>query len=127
MPTSLIQWLQEWYRDNCNGDWEHQHGIDIKTLDNPGWDVAIDLRETELSELEIKYELIKKSEDDWYGVSIEKSRYEALGDPTKLELLLETIRQIAESHRQGMLMAHLEHAFPGRWQIKKSEESNSAS
>lgn len=119
MAASLIQWLQEWYKNNCDGDWEHQHGVDIKTLDNPGWNIAIDLRETDLSELEITYELVKKSEDDWYGVSIEKSRYESLGDPSKLELLLEIFRQITDSNQKGMLVEYLEHAFPGRWRIKK--------
>jgi hypothetical protein len=36
-------WLAEWYIKNCNGDWEHQYGVKIETLDNPGWHVEIDL------------------------------------------------------------------------------------
>jgi hypothetical protein len=32
-------WLEQWYFRQCNGDWEHTHGIIIETLDNPGWAV----------------------------------------------------------------------------------------
>ena len=37
-----------WYLAECNGDWEHSYGIEIGTLDNPGWTLKIDLRETTL-------------------------------------------------------------------------------
>jgi hypothetical protein len=33
--------IQELYRSECNGDLEHQYGIKIETLDNPGWSVEI--------------------------------------------------------------------------------------
>ena len=38
--------LQAWYAAQCNGDWEHQCGVRIATLDNPGWRVTIDLAGT---------------------------------------------------------------------------------
>ncbi len=40
--------LEQWFRSMCNGDWEHTYGIKILTLDNPGWIVAIELRDTPL-------------------------------------------------------------------------------
>ncbi len=40
--------LQQWYRHQCDGDWEHGYGIRIETLDNPGWRVTIDLTGTVL-------------------------------------------------------------------------------
>ena len=40
---SLFNLLQDWYLAQCNGDWEHEFGIKIDTLDNPGWSVVIDL------------------------------------------------------------------------------------
>lgn len=42
--TSLI----EWYRANCNDDWEHRYGIKLETLDNPGWLLIVDLVGTSL-------------------------------------------------------------------------------
>jgi hypothetical protein len=38
--------LEEWFVARCNGNWEHGSGISIETLDNPGWRVKIDLRDT---------------------------------------------------------------------------------
>ena len=46
--TDLV-WLAEWFRRHCDGDWEHQYGVSITTLDNPGWSVQIDLAETTLA------------------------------------------------------------------------------
>jgi hypothetical protein len=44
-PDSLT-WLQAWYASQCNGDWEHEYGVSIETLDNPGWLLKLDLQET---------------------------------------------------------------------------------
>lgn len=33
----MNDWLSNWHKLNCNGDWEHTYGIKIETLDNPGW------------------------------------------------------------------------------------------
>jgi len=38
--------LEDWYASVCDGDWEHTYGVKIGTLDNPGWTVDIDLRQT---------------------------------------------------------------------------------
>jgi hypothetical protein len=43
--------LQQSYATHCNGSWEHQHGVKIETLDNPGWRVTIDLMDTELQDV----------------------------------------------------------------------------
>ncbi|WP_409304999.1 Imm53 family immunity protein [Peribacillus sp. SCS-155] len=40
-----LQWLQKWYLEECNGDWELEFGIRITTLDNPGWCSSICLEE----------------------------------------------------------------------------------
>ncbi len=34
----------------CDGEWEHDYGIKIETLDNPGWLVSIDLLGTDLED-----------------------------------------------------------------------------
>jgi hypothetical protein len=36
MSQSAFEWLQQWYADHADGEWEHQNGITIATLDNPG-------------------------------------------------------------------------------------------
>ena len=43
MQLDLLLRLQQWYASQCNGDWEHQFGVRVDTLDNSGWPVRIDL------------------------------------------------------------------------------------
>ena len=45
----MIDWLQSWYEKQCNSDWEHNYGIKIETLDNPGWSITVDLVDTNWS------------------------------------------------------------------------------
>ena len=47
-PAAALSSLQRWYSSQCDGDWEHQLGVEITTLDNPGWLVRIELRHTPL-------------------------------------------------------------------------------
>jgi hypothetical protein len=80
----MIEWLQQWYIEQCNGDWEHEFGISIETIDNPGWLVSIDLSNTKLENLEIPYTVKEKSDTDWLGYSIANKIFKGVGDPKKL-------------------------------------------
>lgn len=40
--TALAR-LQQWFLNQCDGDWEHENGIHIETLDNPGWSVKVNV------------------------------------------------------------------------------------
>jgi hypothetical protein len=40
---SALARLSSWYLAQCDGDWEHDSGVHIDTLDNPGWMVDINL------------------------------------------------------------------------------------
>lgn len=96
--ANILSWLQNWYKANCNGDWEHTYGVKIETLDNPGWSVIIDLNDTNLENLEREYRLIENSDEDWYALSIKDSKFQASGDPFKLEILLQKFKEITEDH-----------------------------
>src|SRR5258708_5865496 len=63
--TSLER-LTDWYAAHCDGDWEHQQGIQIDTLDNPGWSLTINLSGTELENTPFATLEEKYSDDaDW--------------------------------------------------------------
>ena len=83
-----IDRLQKWYKNQCNGDWEHDFGITIETLDNPGWLLTIDLQLTSLQGIEFETEE-EKSEFDWYQIKIKDWKYIAYGDPDKLSFLID--------------------------------------
>lgn len=95
---NTFQWLQKWYQSQCNGDWEHQYGVKIETLDNPGWDLKIDIYGTDLEGLVIEYHNIENSTDDWFGYKADKFKFEAFGDPTKLETLILKFKEVVDSN-----------------------------
>ena len=43
----------------------------------------------------MEYQLIEKSETDWYGLRIDNDIFHAVGDPDKLQFLLEKFKEIA--------------------------------
>jgi len=93
----LLKLIENWFLSQCDGGWEHSYGIKIESLDNPGWSIVIDIAETVLQGITIPYKLVEKSENDWFGIKIEKDVFEAVGDPNKLEFLLFKFKDIAQS------------------------------
>jgi hypothetical protein len=55
----ILQWIQQWYKEQCDGDWEHSYGITIESLDNPGWLVKVDLENTKLEDETLQYNLME--------------------------------------------------------------------
>lgn len=98
IENNILEWLSEWYINNCDGDWEHNYGITIDTIDNPGWSISIDLMGLSIKFPTIPWVFVEKSENDWYGYKIENDRFEASGDPTKLEFLLSMFRDIIQKN-----------------------------
>lgn len=45
---SVLSELQDWFEKQCDDDWEHGEGVQIRNLDNPGWMVQIHLEGTAL-------------------------------------------------------------------------------
>lgn len=87
-----LQRIQEWYSSHCNGDWEHTYGVRIDTLDNPGWSLEIDLRETELDSRAFTPISRGDSEDDadWVRCRVESGKFVAHGGAATLTELLRT-------------------------------------
>jgi len=94
----MIDWLQQWYFEQCNGDWEHEYGVSIQTIDNPGWMVTIDLAFTEGEDLVIPYKLNHKSDNDWIGYSITNRQFVRSGDAGKLNEIIRIFKNIWQGH-----------------------------
>jgi hypothetical protein len=65
MTTDILTWLQCWYHAQTDGNWEHQCGISIATIDNPGWRVVIELHGTPLANKSFARIETETSESDW--------------------------------------------------------------
>lgn len=87
MTKTLLERIQDWYRNNCDGDWEHGFGIKIETVDNPGWSVEIELQDTALehAQFEKQYD---HGDEDWLFVGIKDKKFIGAGDPDKLSEIL---------------------------------------
>ena len=88
MNLDSIQKLQVWYSKQCNGSWEHQCGVSIDTLDNPGWTIAIDLVGTDLESMQMESIVEENDETDWLHCKIENGRFVGNGGPFKLSAIL---------------------------------------
>jgi Immunity protein 53 len=85
--------LQDWYTAHCDGDWEHQYGVVIESLDNPGWWVKIDLQQTELEH--VTFSAFSEGDKDelnpqapWLRCAIKDGRFDGAGDPSRLQQIL---------------------------------------
>lgn len=75
---------------DCNGDWEHQNGISIGTLDNPGWSTRINLAGTEMHGVQFDRVEIHRAEHDRYVCWVDDENFESACGPTNLGEALHT-------------------------------------
>ncbi|MCB5951010.1 immunity 53 family protein [Enterococcus sp. BWT-B8] len=93
----MLLWLQNWYKEQCDGDWEHLFGIKIDTLDNPGWSVDIDLTDTNL--VDASFETLDLTgETNWIYCTIRNSKFVGRGDETKLLEILSVFKKWVEEN-----------------------------
>jgi hypothetical protein len=79
-----LERLEKWYSSHCNGDWEHQHGVDIGTLDNPGWRITIDLRGTKSENKALDRVKLERTTNDWLQYWVEDRKFNAACGPENL-------------------------------------------
>ena len=84
--------LKNWYADQCDGDWEHSYGINLETLDNPGWWLRIDLIDTEVEHKAFTPIHRGDSDDDldWIHCKVESGQFHASGGMPNLPEMFET-------------------------------------
>lgn len=98
LMKSTLDAVQDWYASQCNGEWEHQYGVKIDTLDNPGWQVTIDLNLTKWEHLSFEERKIDNGADDWILCRKAGPQFFAAGDTRKLEVILSHfLRFVGES------------------------------
>lgn len=98
-----LRGLQEWYASQCDGDWEHEFGVRIGTLDNPGWSVEINLMETELEGADYAEVRVLDPEREWVRTWVEGAKFRGVGGPPMLEAMLRQFLDWAASVRRAAL------------------------
>ena len=91
--------LQTWYAAQCDGDWEHQEGVEIGTLDNPGWRLEIDLAGTSLEGVEFRdVEENYEHKTEWLRCWIAENKFQAAGGPRQLTRMIRIFLDWAAEH-----------------------------
>jgi Immunity protein 53 len=76
--------LQRWYLEQCDGRWEHDYGVKIDTLDNPGWTMDIDLAGTDAPKSSRPRVTTERTEHDWIHWWVEDETFHAACGPANL-------------------------------------------
>ena len=96
-----LTWLSNWYTQQCDGGWEHQNGIKIETLDNPGWSLVIDVEGTALETRSFADETHgldpHSSSSSWWVCKVEDTKFRAACGPHDLPSVLSRFRKWAET------------------------------
>lgn len=90
MMQDALSRLEAWYAAQCDGTWEHQHGVRIETIDNPGWRVEINLTGTPLQGQVLDDTAVDRSETDWLRYRVRDGQFEGFGGARNLNELLHT-------------------------------------
>lgn len=85
-----------WYKSQCDGYWEHQHGVRISTTDNPGWSLDVDLAETAQAGRALPQRTLERSEVDWVFVEVKDNAFRARGGPCNLSEMIELFMAFVE-------------------------------
>lgn len=88
MTDAALFVLEEWYASHLDGEWEHSFGVEISTLDNPGWSVVIDLNCTLLESRQMPPIRIERSETDWFECRVETHCFRGFGGARNLKDIL---------------------------------------
>lgn len=97
---NVFEWVQTWYQSQCDGDWEHEYGIKIDTVDNPGWYVVINLMGTECEGHHFSPAESEIDDTDWYFCLTRSNNFEASCSPCNLSKVLKIFREWVEECRQ---------------------------
>jgi hypothetical protein len=101
LAPGVWTWLQAWYATQCNGEWEHGYGVDIQTIDNPGWSLKIDLKGTRWEHKPYERHAIHRSEHEWVITSVEHGQFTAACGPLNLGEALYEFRRWVEADEDG--------------------------
>ncbi len=99
IELTLLKRLEDWYASMCNDDWEHTYGVFISNIDNPGWLLKVELKDTYLYGAEFKDVKIQRDdENNWVFCKVEEGNFQGYGGTCNLGELIEIFLEWAEEN-----------------------------
>ena len=94
ISISEIDWLEAWYVLWCDGDWEHQYGLEFGTLsDQHGWTLLADLTDTQFEHCESRGVDVVRGPEDWITCNADAMAFRGKCGPWNLAEMVENFRQ----------------------------------
>ena len=90
--------LQAWFAAHCDGNWEQEYGVTIGTVEDPGWELRVDLVGTPLEGTDLPRERTARAPEDWCEAWCDGYTFHAAGGPHSLDELLDAFVSFAELH-----------------------------
>jgi hypothetical protein len=109
MPRNNLEWLENWYQQQCNGEWEHTQGVRLESVKNPdpleqpGWLLTINLAGTSAVNARPQQVRLETRGGGWLACSIGGTCFKGSGDPRKLEQIIGVFRRWVETGAQRPL------------------------
>lgn len=69
----ILKWIQSWYYENCDGDWEHLYGVRIDSIEE------------------------ERNEEDWFYCIVRDGVFHSAGGAKNLEEMLNCFKNWASS------------------------------
>ena len=103
MTTNNLIWLLKWYYKQCgekwdNGDRLNGKGIQINTMDNPGWGLKINLEKAKMQNKSFEEINIERSEQDWICCFVKDGMFRGYGGLTNFPEILQIFRNWVENY-----------------------------
>jgi hypothetical protein len=93
-----LTWLQGWYAENCDGEWEKARGITLATTDTPGWYLSINLEETELERRAFtRIDHNRQGDESWWICQVGQGHFLAACAPHDLASVIAVFKDWAEA------------------------------
>jgi Immunity protein 53 len=90
--------LQAWFAAHCDGNWEQEYGVTIETVEEPGWELRVDLVGTSLEGTVLARKGVARADEDWCEVWCDGYTFHAVGGPHNLDELVGSFVSFAELH-----------------------------
>jgi hypothetical protein len=94
--NTVLLWLQSWLQGQNKSERKCPCGVEIETVGKLGWYVTVHVAGTPYESTVIPVVAAERSETDWYYYRMYNAKFEASGDPAKLEFLLHQFKRIVE-------------------------------
>jgi len=92
----MLDALQAWFVAHCDGNWEQEYGVTIGTIEDPGWELRVDVVGTRLAGSDLARQRLARAPDDWIETWCDGYTFYAAGGPNSLDELVASFVSFAE-------------------------------